>query len=405
MKVLLVGAYLGDCQESMLRFARIMQHALSEAEHDVRLIHPPAVAGRLRPSPYGLGKWLGYVDKFAIFPPTLRRAAGWADVVHICDHAFSHYVKYIRHRPHVVTCHDMIGVRTAFGATVVPSGRWSGRQLQRLILKGLSHSQHVACVSETTREQLLNIGDLPEHRVSTIYNGLNYPYSPMTDREVATRLRALGIPIRSSFLLHVGGNLWYKNRLGVLRIFSEIRRQKPASDLQLVMVGKPWTLEMRQFASRNSLNTCVRELTVVSDEDLRSLYSAAKLLLFPSLEEGFGWPIIEAQACGCPVVTTNRPPMNEIGGSAAIYIEPEDHVTAAIKIATALNDLSQLRSAGPVNARRFTTSSMIQSYVNLYSMVMRERSQSVPGNDSESQESQYPAQLNDEAALAESERL
>ena len=391
MKILLVGNYLGDGQGSMSRFARVMQQTLSEAEHDVRLIHPPAVAGRLRSSPSGLGKWLGYVDKFGIFPLMLKSAADWADVVHICDHAFSYYVRYIHHRPHVVTCHDMIGVRTAFGATIVPRGRWSGRQLQRIILKGLRRAQHIACVSDTTKKQLLKILDLPERRVSRVYNGLNYPYSPMADREAAARIRTLDLSIRSPYMLHVGGNLWYKNRLGVLQIFSQVRRQNPDRDFQLVMVGTHWTTEMRQFVSRNSLDTCVRELTLVSDEDLRGLYSAAQLLLFPSLEEGFGWPIIEAQACGCPVVTTNRAPMNEVGGSAAIYIEPEDHVAAAKKITTALNDLSRFRAEGLINASRFRTSSMIQSYISLYRTIVRERSQSIPLSNLDTQERQHAA--------------
>ena len=76
--------------------------------------------------------------------------------------------------------------------------------------------------------------------------------------------------------------------------------------------------------SLNGLRDRVIELTNITNEDLRALYSKATALLFPSLREGFGWPIIEAQACGCPVFTSDRVPMTEVGGDAAIYLDPTD---------------------------------------------------------------------------------
>ena len=77
----------------------------------------------------------------------------------------------------------------------------------------------------------------------------------------------------------------------------------------------------------------VIEVVEPSDEDLRSLYSGAAALLFPSLYEGFGWPLIEAQSCGCPVITSNRSPMTEVAGSAALYIDPANESAAAALIA------------------------------------------------------------------------
>ena len=97
----------------------------------------------------------------------------------------------------------------------------------------------------------------------------------------------------------------------------------------LVMVGKPWTAEMRRFILEHGMSDVTMELTGVDNEDLRALYSTATMMLFPSLQEGFGWPIVEAQACGCPVATSGRSPMDEVGGDAAIYIDPENPESAA----------------------------------------------------------------------------
>jgi glycosyltransferase involved in cell wall biosynthesis len=137
------------------------------------------------------------------------------------------------------------------------------------------------------------------------------------------------------------------------------------------MVGKPWTEEMRGYVTENGLRDATIELQNVENEDLRALYSKATLMLFPSLQEGFGWPIIEAQACGCPVVTSNRGPMTEIGGSGAIYINPEDERLAAFTLKCVLPSISAIRAASLENAARFKESAMIHRYVLAYKKVQK----------------------------------
>jgi glycosyltransferase involved in cell wall biosynthesis len=373
MKVLLLGNYVNDGQESMQRFAAFMAKGLTQAGHEVRLLRPPAILGRLRPAGFGLGKWLGYVDKFGSFPFVLRSAIKHADVVHICDHANSLYTSYLGSVPNVVTCHDLLSVRSAMGE--IPQNRisWSGREFQRRILKGLTEAQHVACVSNATRRDLLRIADIGEQRVSRVYNSLHYQYSPMEKPEAERRLRSLGIDPSQPFLLHVGGNQWYKNRLGALRIFSALRKLNGGSALKLIMVGKFWTGEMRRFILEQGMTDVTVELNAVADEDLRALYSTATMLLFPSLQEGFGWPIIEAQACGCAVATTRRSPMDEIGGDAAIYIDPENPESAAAVLHQALERVAGMRQSSLTNAARFR-SGMIDGYLSLYAEVCSEKS-------------------------------
>jgi glycosyltransferase involved in cell wall biosynthesis len=368
MKILLLGNYVNDEQESMQRFAAIMAQGLAQAGHEVRLLRPPSVIGQLRPSWEGVGKWLGYVDKFGWFPPVLRSAVKQADVVHICDHSNAFYTEHLRVVPHVVTCHDLMAIRSALGDIPQHPTAWTGRQLQRLILKGLTVAQHIACVSDATRNDLSRIAGIREDRVSRVYNSLNYPYSPMELTQAASRLRRLSVDPEQPFLLHVGWNQWYKNRLGVLRIFALLQKLAAPRTLKLVMVGKPWTTEMRQFIAENELANVTSELTAVANEDLRALYSTAALLLFPSLEEGFGWPIVEAQACGCPVATSKRSPMDEVAGDAAIYLDPENPPSAADTLKNALDRLDGIREASLRNAARFK-SGMIDGYLALYEKV------------------------------------
>jgi glycosyltransferase involved in cell wall biosynthesis len=194
----------------------------------------------------------------------------------------------------------------------------------------------------------------------------------MSRDEAMARIHKLRIDLGRTFFLHVGGNQWYKNRVGVLRIFSSLRKQIPQQNPKMVMVGKPWTDDMRRFVSENGLKDVTFELPGIQDEDLRALYSTAAMLLFPSLDEGFGWPIIEAQACGCPVLTSGRPPMDEVGGTAAVYVDPENPEAAAAAVVLALNKAADLREASLQNAARFSSSAMIQGYLSLYEKVCSE---------------------------------
>ena len=311
------------------------------------------------------GKWTGYFDKFVLFPRELRRAAEWADVVQICDHSNAIYVKYLEGRHHVVTCHDMLAVRSALGEFPGYPTRWSGRRLQRMIVDGLSRARdNIVCVSDATRADVIRLVPGGTKEETRIYNALNYPWEPMErEEEVRPNAERLGSPQDRPFVLHVGGNQLYKNRAGVLKFFALLCQRAP--NLLLVMAGKPWTEEMRQLARVHRLEDSAVERVGVSEEDLRALYSRAEALLFPSLQEGFGWPVAEAQACGCPVVTSNRAPMTEVGGPAVTFIDPLDHESAAIAVASVIGFRERQRCA-----TRFSTAAMIDGYLNVYGRLL-----------------------------------
>ncbi|AFZ27937.1 glycosyltransferase [Cylindrospermum stagnale PCC 7417] len=372
MKILLVGNYQIDAIQSMDIFASMLEKYLIQSGHQVRIIRPKSWMGRLILLPNLLKKWLGYIDKLILFPAQLRQALSWADVVHICDHGNAVYTKYLQNIPHIVTCHDLLSVRSGLGEFPEYRTGWTGKILQQMMMNGLKKAQKIACVSEQTRRDLLRLSSLPESAISLIYMGLNYPYTPMTSREYKQHLEALKVPHDCPFILHVGANHWYKNRLGVLSIFYHLLQLRPP-DFYLVMVGKPLTDEMHKFINMHNLTHKVIELVGVDNENLRALYSAATALMFPSFYEGFGWPIIEAQACGCPVFTSNRAPMNDVGGEAAIYIEPDKPKETAKKILDEVPKLETIKSKGFVNYQRFPAVQMISEYINLYCQAIEEK--------------------------------
>ena len=136
MKVLLVGNYAPDAQESMQRFCAMLEGELRALGHQVRVVRPrPRLNYRAAPAA-GIAKWLGYADKFLLFPAMLRRAARRADIVHICDHSNAPYAKHCGKTPHLVTCHDVLAIASALGLVPQNPTGATGKLLQRFILRG-----------------------------------------------------------------------------------------------------------------------------------------------------------------------------------------------------------------------------------------------------------------------------
>ena len=317
--VLLIGNYPADQQQSMQRFATMMLRGLTAAGVPAELIQPQPLFGKIRFAGDFVAKWLGYIDKFLLFPRQLRaRLSPAVRLVHICDHSNAMYCAQAKSRPVVVTCHDLLAVRGALGEVSDTPASATGKYLQRWIVAGLRRATAVVCASSATLRDAQRLVRQSEGRpqLLLIHHGINYPYQKQPP-EVARRHLAgvASLDPARPFLLHVGSNLRMKNREGVLRIFALTKNEW---DGQLVFAGLGLTPELRSLGEMLGVLDRVVEVAGPDNDLLEALYSSAFALLYPSRFEGFGWPIIEAQACGCPVLCANREPMSEIGGDAAL---------------------------------------------------------------------------------------
>jgi glycosyltransferase involved in cell wall biosynthesis len=377
MKILMVGNYAPDGQESMKRFASMLFEDYKSRDVEVRLLQPGIYLNRFPRVPQSLRKWVGYFDKFVIFPSVLKRNAKWADAVHICDHSNSSYIKALHGKPHLITCHDMLAIRSALGQIPDNVTGATGKILQKMILAGLRQAQWIACVSENTRQELATVAPETIERSSVVYNGINYPYRPIEKGEAAAIIaqtvgdKRLHNVADHPFIFHIGGNQWYKNRLGVLRIYRELRKLREGLPTPLLaMAGQTFTTSMKEYIEENNLKEFVVEVGKCSNETLEALYSAAEIMLFPSLAEGFGWPVVEAQTCGCRVVTSNFAPLTEIGGTPALYCDPKDAGEAASQLDFLLHETADDRrkrvQSSMQNAEQFSSQAMAKNYLKTY---------------------------------------
>ncbi|MFL6569467.1 MAG: glycosyltransferase family 4 protein, partial [Chthoniobacterales bacterium] len=366
--VLLIGNYAADRQQSMQRFSTMMLRGLQEAGIAAELMSPLSLFGKFRAGGNFVAKWLAYVDKFILFPRHLKRAlARGVSVVHICDHSNAMYASDCGKTPVVVTCHDLLAVRGALGEDTDCPASATGRILQRWILRSLARANAVACVSRATLADAKRL--LPHNRrpqLSVITSGLNYPFRKISEEEAIARLRACPqLDTAKPFVVTVGSNLRRKNRDGVLRIFA---RTKDQWDGQLVFAGEAMTPELHSLGEELGVSPRVVEIAEPDSSVLEALYSRATALLYPSRFEGFGWPIAEAQACGCPAICADRAPLPEVAGEAGLFHPVEDEHAFAADILR-LNDPAEHArwSAKSLrNAEQFSTTRMIGEYIDLY---------------------------------------
>ena len=320
---------------SMQAFAGLLQQALEGCGHRVQLRSAPVLLGRLARGG-ALRKWLGYVDCFVLFPLLFRWQQwvnGRADLYVLSDQALGLWLPLLGCHPHVVHCHDFLALQAALGGASGPLASqtaWSGRLYQRLIRWGFRHGQCFVSVSAATQRQLhAQLGHqalLSEVLPNPLPERFGLWSSERCDRVLQQALVS-GVPAR--FLLHVGRG-WYKNRLGVLQIWEQLRLQEPAAGaFALILVGALEPDLQQWLLMHPQLQADLHVLQDASDDLVIALYNRAEALLFPSDAEGFGWPVLEALACGCAVLTTAVPPLTDVGGPWVTAIPPAPAVAAA----------------------------------------------------------------------------
>lgn len=370
--------------QSMPRFARMLEQAYVARGHQVQVWSPQAKVFAI--TPHGrLSKWAGYIDQYLLFPLWVRKQIRQqpADTLYVfCDQALGPWVSLVKHKPHVVHVHDLLALRSALGDVPENPTKWSGRLYQRYIRRGFTQAKHFISISNKTRDDLHHFGKVTAITSELVYNGLNYPYTPMPHDEAMQVLERAGFStMQEGMLLHLGGSQWYKNLAGVIRLYIEYAKREQ-SPLPLWCVSPNPNANVQILLQQVPPQGKVLFVQGIDNHVLQAAYSLAQAFIFPSLAEGFGWPIIEAQACGCPVITTNAAPMNEIGGVAATYIPvlttTDDAQQWAQQAATTLKNLLAMSATqrralvneGIANAARFNADDAIEGYLSVYRQVL-----------------------------------
>jgi glycosyltransferase involved in cell wall biosynthesis len=230
-------------------------------------------------------------------------------------------------------------------------------RLTRLIERGLRRARVVLCISEHCRRSVLERFDLDPERLLVAHHGVSPRFQPVADAaERAAVLKRLGV--EPPYLLHVGKYEPRKNLPRLLDAFARVASGSGAG-VSLVLAGKPvWRdPSVAHAIARLGLAKRVVELGHVADEDLPALYTEALAFVFPTLWEGFGLPILEAMACGAPVVASSTTSLPEVAGDAALLVDPESVEALAAALERILDEPAlrdALRQRGAARAAAFS---------------------------------------------------
>jgi glycosyltransferase involved in cell wall biosynthesis len=264
-----------------------------------------------------------FASRFIDYPRWLRRRARDFDLFHVVDHSYAHLVNYLPSERTVVTCHDLDAFRCLLEPEREPRPRWF-RAMTARILSGLKTTAFLITGSSVVRDEIIRHRLSPPERVKVIPNGVHPSCSPIPDARADAELERLlpADPGSTIWLLNVGSTMARKRLDVLLRVFAELRRHLP--DVRLLRVGGRLTPPQLQLARELGVENALVELGTVDRAVLAAAYRRAHLLLHTAEAEGFGLPLIEAMACGCPVVATGIPVLREVGGAAVTYCPVAD---------------------------------------------------------------------------------
>ena len=308
-----------DLVAAMLLDRLHSEHAHTTEPHEVRV----PVRRRFTRAIHADGSGFNsdrFVTRFWDYPRYLSRqnTSKRFDVFHLVDHSYSQLVHALPHERTVITCHDL----DTFRSVLEPKAERRSlafRLMTRRILRGFQLAAQVTCPSRATYNEILKYGLVPPDRLTVIANGVHPSCSPQPSCAVDSEVeRLLGRDDPNSpVILHVGSTIARKRIDVLLETFARVRARW--QNARLVLVGGRLTGAQTELAGRLGISAAVISVPFLSHEMLAGVYRRAAVLLQPSSAEGFGLPVVEAMACGTPVVASEIAVLREVGGVATTY--------------------------------------------------------------------------------------
>ena len=299
------------------------------------------------------------IERYALSVELLRHGL---DVFHSPD-----FIPPIRGaKRHIITVHDLTFLHYPQYLTA-DSRRYYNDQIDWAV----GHADHILAVSQSAKDDLMTMLNVPESKITVQLNGVDKRFHPLDTESLKSIKQKLNLA--DKFILMVGTLEPRKNILGLLRAYQALLTSLPDAP-PIVLVGrKGWLFDETQ-AEIEQMNLSERILwrENVTDEQLPAVYNLATVLVLPSFYEGFGLPALEAMACGTVPIVSNRSSLPEIVGDVGLQINPDDPATITYALEKALLDKewrAEIGQRGIERAKQFTWERSAKIALEVYQSV------------------------------------
>lgn len=346
--------------------------AMIDADIDYRLFIagasnqnlPPSLAPNFRYYPSRISPmWWARIWHRAQIPYCVEYMLGKIGLYHATDFVLPPIHKQTKS---IVTIHDLSYIRVP--ETASPSLK---KYLDVVVPRSIARATHVHAVSETTRQDIITLYNTPPEKVSVIFNAVEPRFKPMDiSKDILTKYHIPDAP----YIISVGTVQPRKNYSRLVKSLVQLRQKH---DVHLVIAGGRGWLEDEFYATiqQTGMTDYVHVTGFVADEDLPTLYSGAICMAYPSLYEGFGIPVLEAMACGTPVLTSTTSSLPEVAGTSAILVDPYDidAIHNGLERLISDQDLRKtLSEKGLSQAQKFTWEHSAHQLKHLYTQLLEE---------------------------------
>jgi len=267
--------------------------------------------------------------------------------------------------PQVTTIYDMIS--ELFPETYDLPHIKTIREAKAVCIK---NAARIVTISENTKQDLQKIYNIKPSSVDVIHLGVDYDVFSQKISESISQQLLEKYRLNRPYFLFIGGRLHHKNFIRLLKAFAQSPVRK---DYVLAVAGAPWTDEESNLIKSLKIEECIILIPSVPEHELPTLYQNAAAFTFPSYYEGFGLPLVEAMASGCPVVASNAGPFPELAENAAILFDPFDEAKIAKALEVVLDPAtrSHLVSLGRSRAKGFSWDELARKHLETYHRALR----------------------------------